>query len=137
MLKQPEGRAPRTVFRCAHFSARLQKALDEARPHREDAAKLSAQAKILEEKIRDQRKEKIAPSELAALDEELKSIQRSARDSLAKAEAVENAAYDLKAVNSNRVRTEDKRTPAQLLESIADKGTEVDAALRRLRTIVA
>jgi hypothetical protein len=40
------------------FSARLQKALEEARPHREKAAELSAQAKLLEDKICERRKAK-------------------------------------------------------------------------------
>jgi type I restriction enzyme M protein len=119
------------------FSARLQKALEEARPHREEAAKLSAQAKTLEDKIRDQRKEKIAAPKLAAIEEELKTVQRAARESLAKAEAIENAAYDLKAVNPNRVTTEDKRTPTQLLEFISAKGQEADKALVELRKLVA
>jgi hypothetical protein len=44
--------------------------------------------------------------------------------------------YDLKAVNPNRVSEEDTRTPAQLLDFIAEKGCEADAALARLRRLV-
>lgn len=119
------------------FTARLQAALEEARPHREKAAELLAQAKTLEDEIRDQRKEKIVASKLAALEEELKTIQRAARESLAKGDAIENAAYDLKAVNPNRVTKEDKRTPTQLLEFIDVKGREADGALKRLQKLVA
>jgi type I restriction enzyme M protein len=119
------------------FTERLQTALEEARPHREKAAELSGDAKMLEDKIRDQRKEKIAASKLAALAEELKTIQRAARESLAKGDAIENAAYDLKAVNPNRVTKEDKRTPGELLEFIAAKGLEADAALKSLRKLIA
>ena len=119
------------------FTARLQTALDEARPHREKAAELSAEAKTLEDNIRDQRKEKIAAPKLPALEEELKNIQRAAREALAKGDAIENAAYDLKAVNPNRVTKEDKRTPTQLLEFIAARGRDADKALTKLGGLVA
>ena len=49
---------------------------------------------------------------------------------------IEDAAYDLKAVNPNRVTKEDKRTPAQLLDFIAAKGLEADATLSKLRTLI-
>ena len=98
---------------------------------------MSAQAKALEDDLRDQRKEKIAAAKLATLEEELKTIQRAARESLAKGDAIENAAYDLKAVNPNRVTKEDKRTPTQLLEFIDAKGREADGALKRLQKLVA
>lgn len=70
------------------------------------------------------------------MDEELKNVQRAARESLAKGDALENAAYDLKAVNPNRVTKEDKRTPTQLLEFISGQGREADSALKRLSELV-
>lgn len=51
-------------------------------------------------------------------------------------EAIEDAVYDLKAVNPNRVSEEDKRTPGQLLDFVAEKGKEADAALARLRGLI-
>lgn len=53
-----------------------------------------------------------------------------------KAQAIEDAVYDLKAVNPREKKVTDTRTPAQLLEAIADKGREVDAALQRLRSLL-
>jgi type I restriction enzyme M protein len=67
---------------------------------------------------------------------ELKAVERAARESLAKAESIENAVYDLKAVNPNRASEEDTRTPAQLLDFVAAKGREADAALARLRHLI-
>ncbi len=64
-------------------------------------------------------------------------MTREARDATAKAEAIENAVYDLKAVNPNRKATVDARTPAELLDLIEAKGHEIAAAvtvLRRLST---
>ncbi|MDD5140621.1 MAG: N-6 DNA methylase [Verrucomicrobiales bacterium] len=116
------------------FSARLQKALEEARPHREKAAELSAQAKLLEEKIRERRKAKKLPD--IDLEEKWKAVEREARESLAKGDSIENAAYDLKAVNPNRVSKEDKRTPDQLLEFIDARGRDADTALKALRVLL-
>jgi len=115
------------------FSARVQTSLEEARPYREKFIELSASDKVLEDAFREGRKEKkLNPEKLAALEEKWKAVDREARETLAKAETIENAAYDLKAVNPNRVTKEDKRTPAQLLEFIAAKGQEADAALKAL-----
>jgi type I restriction enzyme M protein len=117
-----------------HFAARLQEALEEARPHRDQAAVLDAQAKQLGDAIKEKKKAKtVSESQLAALEEECKNVERAARESLAKAESIENAVYDLKAVNPNRASDEDTRTPAELLDFIAAKGQEADAALARLR----
>ena len=91
------------------FTERLQTALEEARPHREKAAELSAQAKTLEDDLREKRKaKKLAQPKLDELEDALKAVEREARESLAKGDAIENAAYDLKAVNPNRVTKEDK-----------------------------
>ena len=120
------------------FSARVQTSLEEARPHREKFIELSAKARVLEDAFRDGRKEKkLNPEKLAALEDKWKAVDREARESLAKAETIENAAYDLKAVNPNRVTKEDKRTPVQLLDFIAVKGQEADAALQSLRVLTA
>jgi hypothetical protein len=109
-------------------------ALEEGRPHREKAAELSAEAKLLKDKIRERRKaKKLADIEL---EEKWKAVEREARESLAKGDSIENAVYDLKAVNPNRVTKEDKRTPDQLLEFIAAKGLEADASLKALRGLI-
>ncbi len=118
------------------FSARVQTSLEEARPHRENFIELSAQAKVLADDFRDQRKaKKLSEEKLAALEEKWKTVDREAREALAKAETIENAAFDLKAVNPNRVTKEDKRTPIQLLDFITAKGHEADAALNSLRIL--
>jgi type I restriction enzyme M protein len=120
------------------FAARVQKSLEEARPHREKHIELSASAKLLEDEFREQRKaKKLSDEKLAALEEKWKAVDRESRESLAKAETIENAAFDLKAVNPNRVTIEDKRTPVQLLDFIAAKGKEADNALKSLRALTA
>ena len=75
-------------------------------------------------------------SEVAAREEKWKAVEREARESLAKGEAIEDAVYDLKAVNPNRASEQDTRTPTQLLDFITEKGRDADAALGRLRKLV-
>jgi type I restriction enzyme M protein len=65
----------------------------------------------------------------------LRQVERAARESLAKAESIEKAVYDLKAVNPNRASDEDARSTAELLDFIAAKGREADAAMARLREL--
>ncbi len=119
------------------FSARQQKSLDEARPHREKAAELNTQAKKLDDEIRALKKAKPLDSEkLKTFSERWKSLDQAARENTAKAEAIENAAFDLKAVNPNRVTIVDNRTPNELLAAITEKGKEADAALARLGSLI-
>ncbi|HEV2455627.1 MAG TPA: N-6 DNA methylase [Verrucomicrobiae bacterium] len=119
------------------FTSRLQTAMEEARPHREKATELSARAKALENEFRVKRKaKKVAESKLTELEAKWKEVERESREFVAKADSIEHAAYDLRAVNPNRVSTEDKRTPLQLLDVIAEKGAEADAAMVRLRQLI-
>jgi hypothetical protein len=71
------------------------------------------------------------------LEEQWKAVERARRKSLAKAVTIEDAAYELKAVNPNRVTPEDTRTPTELLDLIDQKSREADAALARLRKLTA
>ncbi len=120
------------------FAARQQKALEEARPHREKAAEFAAQAKALGDEMRDKKKAKHPDkAALAALEEKAKTLDREAREAQAKADSIEDAAFDLKAVNANRVAQEDTRTPNEVLTFIVEKGREADAALARLGKLVA
>lgn len=53
-----------------------------------------------------------------------------------KAKDIEDAVYDLKAVNPNKRSIVDTRTPSQLMEIIAIKSQEVAEALSILRDAV-
>jgi type I restriction enzyme M protein len=75
-----------------NFAARLQQALEAARPHREKAAELFTQAKALEDECRERRKAKaVNESELAAREGKSKAVEREAREALAKGERIEDA----------------------------------------------
>ena len=69
--------------------------------------------------------------------ERLRLVDKQLRglDATSKAEDIENAVYDLKAVNPNRKADVDRRTPAELLDLIEAKGREVAQALAVLRNL--
>ena len=68
------------------------------------------------------------------LDEAVK-LDSEAREQKAKAEGIENAVYDLKAVNPNAKDLSDKRSPAELISFINEKSKSVQEALARLAKI--
>ena len=99
----------------------------EAEAQRERALNCREQAKIERKAAREVEADALLAASLAA--------DRDARDASAKAQAIEDAIYDLKAVNPRERKTGDVRTPMELLEAIETKGREVDAALARLREL--
>jgi len=60
-------------------------------------------------------------------------LTRESRDLAGKAKEIEDAVYDLKAVNPNKKPNVDTRTPEELMDIIEAKGKEVAAALATLR----
>jgi len=60
-------------------------------------------------------------------------LLKEAREATSKAADIENAVYDLKAVNPNRKAVVDQRTPSELLDLIEEKGRKVADALAALR----
>ena len=62
-----------------------------------------------------------------------KELRRDARELINRAQTIDDAVYDLKAVNPNSIVEEDTRTPEDLLNIIEQKGIEVAEALSALR----
>lgn len=123
------------------FAGRLQAALAEAHPFRETAADLRARAGKIEDELFGLRKDKDPRTEkqrqeIELAESQLKQTVREAREAENKAIAIENAVYDLKAVNPNRVVEEETRTPLEILRAIEEKGKEADSALSRLQTLL-
>lgn len=73
-------------------------------------------------------------SQVDTLTDQYKNVNKEAREVRAKAKAIEDAVYDLKAVNPNTQVEEDTRTPADLIKIIEDKGKEVAKALALLKS---
>jgi type I restriction enzyme M protein len=60
-------------------------------------------------------------------------VEYTPRELTGEAEDIENAVYDLKAVNPHAKNEEDTRTPEELLDLIEAKGREIAQALAVLR----
>ncbi|MBX3732240.1 MAG: N-6 DNA methylase [Verrucomicrobiae bacterium] len=115
------------------IAARRQQAKVDADAIRAQAAKPAAELARLEDELKAAKKAKRSEPELAALKERAGVLAREVNELNGKAQAVEDAAFDLKAVNPNAKSMADTRTPGELLEFIASKGKEVEAALAQLR----
>lgn len=118
------------------FAARRAAAHEQAAPLRREAEQQRAAAVAAKEQLRALRG-KATDAQTAQLQQQVLACERAAREADAKAQGIEDAIYDLKAVNPREVKQVDTRTPAQLLEAIAAKGQAVDAALAQLRALLA
>ena len=117
------------------FAEKKEKARQEAAPHRREADTQRERAITLREQAKAFRKaSKVKDAD--SLMPSAEAADKLAREAIAKAQAIEDAVYDLKAVNPREKKVIDTRTPAQLLEAIAEKGREVDTALARLRSVL-
>ena len=114
-----------------NFKAKREKAEKEAGVLYSKAQKLEHESQTLSEQAKGEGdKEKVAK-----LREQANKLGREARELRNKGKAIEDAAYDLKAVNPNTVVEEDTRTPEELLGIIEAKGLEVSEALANLKGI--
>jgi type I restriction enzyme M protein len=117
------------------ITARRQQAKRQADPLREKARPLADEAATLRTQIKELKKQNTPAAQAkvnelaaktAALDAEVRELNN-------KAQAIEDAIYDLKAVNPNAKSEEDTRTSEELLDFIEAKGHEVADALAVLR----
>jgi type I restriction enzyme M protein len=109
-------------------------AAEEARPLKEQATAKSRQAAQWSQRVADLKKAR--PHHDQAIEKaqvNFKELTRESRDLAAKAQEIEYAVYDLKAVNPHKKSIVDTRTPEELMEIIAAKGKEVADALASLR----
>jgi type I restriction enzyme M protein len=109
-------------------------AADESRPLKEQATAKSHQAAQWSQRIVDLKK--AWPRDDQTIEEaeaKFKELTRASRDLAAKAKEIEDAVYDLKAVNPHKRPVVDTRTPKELLDIIEAKGQEVAEALAILR----
>jgi type I restriction enzyme M protein len=109
-------------------------ASEEAQPLKDRSTTKGRQAAQWNEKLKELKKAK--PKEDKAIEEaeaSFKELTREARDFSAKAKEIEDAVYDLKAVNPNKKPDIDTRTPEELMDIIETKGREIHEALAALR----
>lgn len=116
------------------FTARQRQAAETATPLKAQAQQKIDEATQWKARLSDLKRTKPRDfaAETAAQDRH-QTLTREARELSGQAQAIEDAAYDLKAVNPHVKTDQDARTPAELLDFIEAKGREVSAALARLR----
>jgi type I restriction enzyme M protein len=117
------------------ITARRAEAKRQAAPFRTEAQKLNAQIAETREEIKKWKAsdDGAAPEIIADLQSSANALGVKVRELNAKAQSIEDAAFDLKAVNPNAKSVEDTRTPDELLDFIEAKGREVAEALAALR----
>jgi type I restriction enzyme M protein len=118
------------------FAARRKQARADMQPHIDEAERIKAAVVTLKEKFKALKKAAAKPAIIDALETQIKEQEKAARDSQSKADAIGASVFDLKAVNPNVVVKLDTRTPAEVLQSIADQGQIVANALTVLRELL-
>ena len=119
------------------FSARRDEARKEMQPLLDEAAQIKAAVVYLKEKLKRLKKEKADRKTLAALNAEIKEKDKAARELETRADNIDAAVFDLKAVNPNAVVKVDTRTPQEIIANIEAQGTIVSDALARLNVLLA
>lgn len=115
---------------------------DRRRQSKEEADALRATAnepktrlKKHQEALDNLKKTKAKAEEQEATRQLITACEREIRDIDAKAQSIEDAAFDLKAVNPNAKSSEDTRSSAELIDLIETKGREVQELLLGLKQI--
>lgn len=142
-LKQFEDFAEKLATRAdserswtVDLTARRTKAAAEAEPFREIARARTRDAESAKDALSELKK--IKPRDeaaIAASDGMVRELLKQAREATTKADGIENAVYDLKAVNPQRKDNIECRTPTELLDVIEAKGLEIADALKALRAL--
>ncbi|MFA4985099.1 MAG: N-6 DNA methylase [Candidatus Brocadiia bacterium] len=133
-LRLLPGRANSELSWTVDMDERKRVATEESQPLKEQSNAKSQQAAKWAERLKALKKA-YPRDEQAVIEAETKAsdFSREARDLAAKAKEIEDAVFDLKAVNPNRKPVVDSRTPEDLLDIIEAKGKEVEEALKGLR----
>lgn len=111
-------------------------AAEEARPFKEQSRAKSQEAAQWSQRISDLKGALLG--DVPAIEEaeiKVKELTRESRQLAGKAKEIEDAVYDLKAVNPNRKPDVDERTPEELMQVIETRGREIAEALAALRGI--
>jgi type I restriction enzyme M protein len=118
------------------FAARRAQARKEMQPHLDETERIKAHLVTLKERLKAFKKDKAEISDIEALEQQIKEQEKAARDFQTKADAIDAAVFDLKAVNPNVVAKVDIRTPAEIIENIAAQGRIVSSALEKLKLLM-
>lgn len=118
------------------IAARRRAATVEANKLRSTAEKPKADLEKAEGELKSLKAAKAAAARLVEIKTRISGIEKEIRDIHSKAQSVEDAAFDLKAVNPNASVEEDTRTPRELMEFVEMKNHEVQDILTRLKVML-
>ena len=118
------------------FTARYAQAREAMQPHLAEVETQKAEAVTRKDELNALRKANADEAKLNACREALAAAEKAAREAQAKADAIDAACYDLKAVNPRARVARDARTAAEIIESINQHGRTVTTALARLQGLV-
>jgi len=119
-----------------NFANQRRQAREEMQPHQADVERARANVVSLKEELKALRSDRPDPEKIEALEAGIRERERAARDAQAKADAIDAAVFDLKAVNQNAVVKVDERTPEQVIQSIEEQGKIVAESLAKLRSLL-
>lgn len=113
--------------------ARRAKARDDMAPHLAEVEKRINEAVALKDKIATLKRSKASEANIESCRAELALVEKAQREAQAKADAIDAASFDLKAVNPRARVIRDTRSVGEILESIERHGQTVQEALATLR----
>lgn len=109
-------------------------ASEDARPLKDQATAKRQESAICAQRLADLKKGRPRDDQaIAEATAKNKALMRESREFASTAKEIEDAVYDLKAVNPNKKPFIDPRTPEQLITIIEEKGREIAEALAMLR----
>jgi type I restriction enzyme M protein len=118
------------------LTGRRRQAAEETEPLRQQSRAKEQEVAHAKERLASLRKtEPRDDARVAEAEVAVAGLVRETRDLGARIQAIEDAVYDLKAVNPHAKKDVDTRTPEDLLDLIEAKGREVAEALATLRDL--
>jgi type I restriction enzyme M protein len=123
-----------------NLKAERKAAKKKAKPLREKATRLDAEASRVAERIESMKQAAKKNGEdlngsIEKMEAKRDELRQKVRDLTRRADGLEDSVYDLKAVNPNAETDVDDRTPEELMQIIEQKGQEVQDALAALRAL--
>lgn len=118
------------------FAARRRRAREDMKPHLAQIETFKVEAVSLKEKLKAIKAANPKDKKVETLEIKIGELEKAAREARAKADAIDAAVFDLKAVNPNAVVKIDTRTSEEVIASIADQSNIMVGALEALRKLL-
>ncbi len=119
------------------FAVRRAKAQSDMLPFQEEIKNLNLALLPLKETLKGLKKDKADKEKIAAIEEEIKATEKAIREAQSKADDIDAAVFDLKAVNPHVKAVVDTRSVLEVIENINQQGQVVATAMNNLRGLLA